>query len=346
MLEDRGEQLLAETRAVGVVGRLALAPAADPVRDLLEHQGVADEQLDDVRLVRRYAHGDPDQVTLALEGGPAALPRDVVAARPGLADRAVAGDRDVLAVLIAAPHQLGHVLVDVLRHQRRQRQRAIVDGRPVLDLEDGVRGRRERANHARVAWTERRPLDELDVAAAPPAVALPPGQVGVGARPAPALVAVAVGADPGRLVAVGARGERGGLLHLLFDGDLGGKRLHRWMRHAGFRHVVERARELLTGLEALAAVFGRRLPDDFHDRRGDRGRGARAVEDLRVKHRGQLAGERRLAVEQLVQDHAQRVDVGGRVDRLALPLLRRLVRRGAGHAPGRRQAVLVVDALG
>jgi len=109
---------------------------------------------------------------------------------------------------------------------------------------------------------------------------------------------------------------------------------------------VERARELLTGLEALAAVLGSRLPDDLHDRRRNRRRGARPVEDLRVQHRGQLARERRLAVEQLVEDHAERVDVGRGVDGLALHLLRGHVSRRADHAPGRGQAVLVVDQLG
>src|SRR5438093_872909 len=128
---------------------------------------------------------------------------------------AVAGDCDVLAVLIPAPHQLGHVLVDVLRHQSGERQRAVVDRWSVLDLEDRVRGRRESADHACVAGAERCPLDELDVAATPPAVALPPGQVGIGAGPATALVAGAGGAARRRLVAGGARGERGVLLALL-----------------------------------------------------------------------------------------------------------------------------------
>ena len=52
VLEDRREQLLAEARAVGVVRRLAFATPADPVRHFLEHDGVPDQQLDEVRLIR------------------------------------------------------------------------------------------------------------------------------------------------------------------------------------------------------------------------------------------------------------------------------------------------------
>ena len=108
---------------------------------------------------------------------------------------------------------------------------------------------------------------------------------------------------------------------------------------------MERSREFLAGLETLAAVFGRCLPDDLHERRGDGGGSSGAVEDLGVQDRGQLTGERRLTMQQLVQDHAQRIDVGRGVDRLALHLLRRHVRGGADHAPGCGQAVFVVDQL-
>ena len=51
-------------------------------------------------------------------------------------------------------------------------------------------------------------------------------------------------------------------------------------------------------------------------------------------------------MQQLVKDHAERVDVGARVDGLALHLLRRHVRRRADHAARRGQALLVVDELG
>ena len=118
------------------------------------------------------------------------------------------------------------------------------------------------------------------------------------------------------------------------------------MRDRRLRHVVEGAGELLAGLEALAAVLGRRLPDDLHDRGGNRRGGARPVEDLGVEHRGELPRERRLAVQQLVEDHAQGVDVGGGVDRLALHLLRGHVGGCSDHASGRCQTVLVVDQLG
>ena len=76
MLEDRREELLTEAGAIGVVGRLALATARDPIRHILEDDGVADEKLHDVGLLGGDAHGDADQVALALQGRPAPLPRD------------------------------------------------------------------------------------------------------------------------------------------------------------------------------------------------------------------------------------------------------------------------------
>ncbi len=51
-------------------------------------------------------------------------------------------------------------------------------------------------------------------------------------------------------------------------------------------------------------------------------------------------------MKQLVEDHAQRVDVGGGVDRVAFDLLRRHVGGSADHAAGGGQPVLVVDQLG
>src|SRR6266850_1306729 len=338
------------SRRFGVVRRLALAAAADPVRDLFEYHRVSDEQLHRVRLVGGDAYGDAHQVSLALERGPAALPGHLVAPGPGLADRAVARQRHVLAVLIAPPNQLGHVLVDVLGNERGQRQGPVVDGRPVLDLEDRVCRWRQGADHACMSRAERRPFDELDVPAAPPALALAAGQVFVSARPAAALLAVAVGANAGGLVAVGPR--RKGLavfmtsLFLVGDGDFVRDRFGRCMGHPWLRHVVECPGELLAALEALAAFFRRRLPDDLHDRRGDGCRRARPVEHLRMEHRRQRAREGRFAVPQLVKAHAERVDVGRGVDRLALHLLRRHIGRRADHAPGRRQPVLVVDELG
>src|SRR5450759_327181 len=266
VLEDCAEQLLAKPRAVGVVGRLTFAPAADPVRHLLEHDGVADQELYRIGLFGGNAHSNPHQVALALQRRPAALPRDVVASRPRLPDSAVARERDVLAVLVAAADELRHVLVDVLRHQRRKRQRAVVDGGPVLDLEDRVRSRRQRPDHARVPGTEWRPLDELDVPAAPPALALAAGQVLVRARPSALLLAVAVCAHAGGLVAVVVRWSRRSPLLLLFDGNLVRDRLDRRLRGARLGHVVERAGERLAALEALAPVLRGRLPDDLHDR--------------------------------------------------------------------------------
>jgi hypothetical protein len=50
-------------------------------------------------------------------------------------------------------------------------------------------------------------------------------------------------------------------------------------------------------------------------------------------------------VQQLVKDHAQRVNVGARVDGLALHLLRRHVCGRSNHAAGRGQSLLVVDEL-
>src|SRR5207237_6299098 len=125
-------------------------------------------------------------------------PRDLFLARPGLAHRAVARDRHVLAVLVAAADQLGHVLVHVLRDQGRQRQGAVVDRGPVLDLEDRVGRGGQGADDAGVAGAERRALDELYVAAAPPAVALASGHVGVSAGPVAGLLSVSLGGSPGR----------------------------------------------------------------------------------------------------------------------------------------------------
>ena len=194
---------------------------------------------------------------------------------------------------------------------------------------------------------ERGALDELDVAAAPPAVALAPGHVRVSAGPTPALAAVAVRADPGRLLAVGPGGEGLRLFDLiLFELGLGRDGLGGRMGDGGLRHVMEGAGEGFARLEALLAVFRGRLPDDLHDRGGNRGRRARLVEHLGVEDRGQLARERWLAVQQLVQDHSQRVDVSRGIDRVAFDLLGRHVGRRADHAAGGGQPVLVVDQLG
>src|SRR5450759_3415696 len=269
MLEDRTEELLAEPGAVGVVRRFAFAPAADPVRYLFEHDGVADQQLHGVRLVGGHAYRNSDQVALALKRRPAALPRHLVAPRPGLTDSAVAGERDVFAVLVATANQFGHVLVDVLCDQGRKRQGTVVDGRPVLDLEDRVGGGSQGPDHTGVARAEGSPLDELDVLSAPPALAFAARQVFVRAGPAAALLAVAVGAHPGRFVSIGGGGGRRLLLDLVLDRDLIGDRLDGRVRHARLRHVVERTGEFLAALEALAPVLCRGLPDDVHDRRGD-----------------------------------------------------------------------------
>ena len=218
MLEDRGEELLAETRAVRMVRGFALTAAADPVRHLFENHCVADQQLNHVGLGGGHAHGYAYEIALALKRRPASLPRDLIATRPGLADCTVAREGDVLAVLVAAAYELGHVLVDVLRDQRCERKRAVVDRRPVLDLEDGVRRRRQRADDARVARAERSALDELDVPPAPPALAFTAGEVAVRASPTPTLAAVGEGADAWRLRPVGAPR----------DGDLRlGDQLHR-----------------------------------------------------------------------------------------------------------------------
>ena len=192
---------------------------------------------------------------------------------------------------------------------------------------------------------ERGPLDELDVATAPPGVAFAAGHVLVGARPAAPLAAVGVRADACRLLAVGAGRKRSGLLHLILGLRDLGDGLRRRMRDRGFRHVMEGARELFARLEPLRGVLGGRLPDDLHERRRDRRRRAWAVENLGVENGRQRAGEGRFAVQQLVQDHAQGVDVGARVDRLSLDLLRRHVCWRADHASGGREAVLVVDQL-
>src|SRR5258706_2042810 len=125
-----------------------------------------------------------------------------------MANGAVAGQRHVLPVLIAPPDELRHVFVDVLGDEGGQWQRPVVDGGPVLDLEDGVRGGRQGADDACVARTEGCPLNELDVPAAPPALAFAPGQVLVGAGPTAALLAVAVGANTRGLVAVSSRRKR------------------------------------------------------------------------------------------------------------------------------------------
>src|SRR5207253_6881213 len=110
----------------------------------------------------------------------------------------------IFAVLIATADKLGHVLIHVLGDQRRQWQGTVVNGRPVLDFEDGVGGRSEGADHARVAWAERRAFDELDVAAAPPALAFAAGEVLVRTSPSTALATVRERADSRRLGPVGA----------------------------------------------------------------------------------------------------------------------------------------------
>src|SRR5260370_24540020 len=102
MLEDRAKNLLAEPCAVGVVWRLAVAAAADPVRNLFEHDGVPDEQLHGVGLVGGHADCDSHEIALALQSRPAALPGDLVAAGPCLTYRAVARKRHVFAVLVPA----------------------------------------------------------------------------------------------------------------------------------------------------------------------------------------------------------------------------------------------------
>ena len=95
--------------------------------------------------------------------------------------------------------------------------------------------------------------------------------------------------------------------------------------------------------EALAAVLRRGLPDDLHDRRGNRCRRPRSVEHLRVQHGRQLTCERRLAVQKLVKNHPERVDVGARIDLLALDLLRRHIRRRADHAARGGQPMFVIN---
>src|SRR5205085_7243668 len=114
-----------------------------------------------------------------------------------------------------------------------------------------------------------------------------------------------------------------------------------WLGQAG-----ECAGDLLAALESGRAILRGRAPDDLHDRRWNRSRRPRPVENLRMQYRRQLTGERGLAVQQLVKDHAERVDVGARVDGLALHLLWPHVRRRADHAACRGQALLVVDELG
>src|SRR5260370_38755561 len=97
MLEDRAKNLLAEPCAVGVVWRLAFAAAADPVRNLFEHDGVPDEQLHGLGLIGGHADCDSHEVALALQRRPAALPCHLVAPGPVWMLRAVARRRDVYA---------------------------------------------------------------------------------------------------------------------------------------------------------------------------------------------------------------------------------------------------------
>src|SRR5216684_3017156 len=77
VLEDGREKLLAEPCPVRVVWRFAFAPPADPVRDLFEDHGVADQQLDHVGFRSCDSHRDTHQVALALEGRPAAFPCNI-----------------------------------------------------------------------------------------------------------------------------------------------------------------------------------------------------------------------------------------------------------------------------
>ena len=94
---------------------------------------------------------------------------------------------------------------------------------------------------------------------------------------------------------------------------------------------------------AVVGRLGERLGDDEIEHRGDRRvdrarRRRHQVEDLEHDRGHVLAGERRLAGEHLVEDHAEREDVRARLGALARDLLGRHVARRAEHDAGLRAA--------
>jgi hypothetical protein len=103
--------------------------------------------------------------------------------------------------------------------------------------------------------------------------------------------------------------------------------------------VVEGTEELVGSLEAVLGILGERLQDHGLKSGRDLGvqlaRAARLLGDLLQRDRDRGLGlERDLPGERLVEDHANRIEVGGRGDVEALRLLRREVLRGAQHGPG------------
>ncbi|MEQ9074368.1 MAG: hypothetical protein RLP09_10980 [Sandaracinaceae bacterium] len=111
---------------------------------------------------------------------------------------------------------------------------------------------------------------------------------------------------------------------------LRGERGAGWRRLRRRRHLLERGRHLLHVLEALAGALRHAAMDEVPDPRRERQPESSHVRGLRVEvalHRvgDGVAREGQLAHEQLVRDHAERVDVRARVDRLPQPLLRRHV---------------------
>src|SRR6476660_5143538 len=98
---------------------------------------------------------------------------------------------------------------------------------------------------------ERRSLDELDVLATPPALALAPGEVLVCAGPTAPLATIAEGANPWRLRAVSSQ-RRMRVRHVDFvhrNRKLIRYRLGRRLGRARLRHVMECAREFFAGLK-------------------------------------------------------------------------------------------------
>jgi len=271
-LAHRLDQASAEVGAVGVVGGLSGEPAADPIGHAGEDLHAAHPELHQGRFLGGHEEGDPGFVALVAGGRPVPLPGDRGAAA-ALPDGMVGHHRHVLAAAVAAPQDLGDLLVDVPADQRGQGEGAVVHGRQVLDLADRACIHGERPDDARVAPAEGVVAHPRDVLAAPPGPTAIAGAVLVDAHPLGVVSAVALGTGrPSLGVLLLQRLRRPG--SLAEPGQPEGKTLRggrfRSRRRAGRRRQLggveleQRSRELLAGREPLLRLFRHRLADQRH----------------------------------------------------------------------------------
>ena len=196
--------------------------------------------------------------------------------------------------------------------------------------------------------------ESRDVLAAPPGAAGVPRRVLVAAHPFRVMVAVGLGAGGSRLGAERAVGRGRGdpfgeareLELEVSSWTLGSGRSTARVGESRGVELEQGTGELLAAGESFAGILGHRLADQRHHRRRHRLRVGSVAVDLGMEHRRQLAREGRSAVQQLVEDGPDRVDVGAAVDRLAAHLLGRHVGRGADDAVGPGQAAGVDQQLG